>query len=168
MVELTLNWLVFVMGLILVQSLLVFHEFSVYLIISMYKSLFFIPRTSGTNPERKGSSWQGFQACFEVCDGCDSSIIWYILAFLCCDTCICTHVAILIIDVERDIWISVLWKHEFNMWSCCVIVMFDWDRLPRSGTLIVFQLPHSSIVTKISTFWHKIGIGLPHFDMLTP
>ncbi|KAH0644574.1 hypothetical protein KY284_032458 [Solanum tuberosum] len=32
-------------------------------------------RTSGTNPEREGSSFLGFQACFEVGDGCDSMIV---------------------------------------------------------------------------------------------
>ncbi|KAH0669726.1 hypothetical protein KY285_023887 [Solanum tuberosum] len=33
------------------------------------------PRTSGTNPEREGSSFLGFQACFEVGDGCDFMIL---------------------------------------------------------------------------------------------
>lgn len=47
-----------------------FWEFSVSLFCYII-NCYYIPRTSGMNWEREGSSFLGFNACFEVGDGCD-------------------------------------------------------------------------------------------------
>ena len=65
--------------------------------------IFCRPRTRETNVERKGSSFLGFQTCFEVGDCSDSLLCGVCLLLIPCDTCICMNVSILITLVENDL-----------------------------------------------------------------
>ena len=125
-------------------KLWVSQEFSVFLLFSIYKLLM-----SRVSSLFIGRWWLWFYNCVIYTW---LASFWYFYVYACCN-----------IDHRRGNGIYEYWCNKIMTWmyDLDVLLMCDWDCLPRSSTLTWIRLPYSDMLTGlIVKFWHVNSLTL--------